>query len=236
MATLLHVSASPRGARRSPRDRPDVPRRVPRATPPDTSRGVGPLGRHAPAFGPAAAAAKMAVFAGAEPRAMRPDAWRAATETFRRFDAADYYLFSVPMWNAAVPYILKQFIDVVSQPGMIFGFDPERATAACCATKAAVIYTSAVYGPGPRPWLRRRLPAPLFDDWLRWAGIDDITGSSSGPTSPPPTPTPAAEPHMPRPATPARCSQREEGLPPRCCGGGGEASTPMLQESHVHVA
>jgi FMN-dependent NADH-azoreductase len=30
------------------------------------------------------------------------------------------------MWNAGIPYILKQFIDVVSLPGMVFSFDAER--------------------------------------------------------------------------------------------------------------
>ena len=66
----------------------------------------------------------MAVFGGADPEGDEATAWRAARETFERFDSADYYLFTVPMWNARVPYILKQFIDVVSQPGMVFGFDP----------------------------------------------------------------------------------------------------------------
>ncbi len=52
------------------------------------------------------------------------------------------------MWNAGVPYILKQFIDVVSQPGMVFGFDAVAGyTGLLRGKKAAVIYTSAVYGP-----------------------------------------------------------------------------------------
>ena len=70
-----------------------------------------------PAFGPDAAAAKMAVFAGEVPTGAAAAAWQAATATFDRFAAADCYLFSVPMWNHGVPYILKQFIDVVPSPG-----------------------------------------------------------------------------------------------------------------------
>ena len=55
------------------------------------------------------------------------------------------------MWNAGIPYILKQFIDVVSQPGMVFGFDPEPGyTGLLTGRKAAVVYTSAVYGAGGR--------------------------------------------------------------------------------------
>ncbi len=68
--------------------------------------------------------AKMAVFAGETPSGEGAIAWEAAHTTFQRLNTADRYLFSVPMWNSGIPYILKQFIDVVSQPGMLFGFDP----------------------------------------------------------------------------------------------------------------
>jgi FMN-dependent NADH-azoreductase len=126
-----------------------------------------------PPFGPDAAAAKMAVFAGETPTS---EAWQAAVDTFRRFDSADRYLFSIPMWNHGVPYILKQFIDVVSQPGMVFGFDPERGYTGLLANKkAAVVYTSAVYGPDRGPAFGTDFQATYFADWLRWAGIDDVT-------------------------------------------------------------
>src|SRR5207245_10807091 len=77
-----------------------------------------------PEFGPNAAQAKMSVFAGQTPTGEQAEAWRAAGQTFERFNSAQKYLFSVPMWNAGVPYILKQFIDIVSQPGMVLTFDP----------------------------------------------------------------------------------------------------------------
>ena len=132
--------------------------------------------RSLPEFGPAAAAAKMAVFAGEVPTGAAATAWQAALETFQRFAAADHYLFSVPMWNAGVPYILKQFIDVVSQPGMVFSFDPERGyTGLLTGKKAAVVYTGAVWGVDRGPAFGQDFQQPFFDDWLRWAGISDIT-------------------------------------------------------------
>ena len=89
-------------------------------------------------------------------------AWQAAKSTFERFAAADEYLFTVPMWNHGIPYILKQFIDVVSQPGMVFSFDPEAGyTGLLTGKKAAVIYTSAVYGAGPATVVRHRLPGAV---------------------------------------------------------------------------
>ena len=115
------------------------------------------------------------MFAGADPMGEQATAWRAAKGAFSRFAAADQYLFSVPMWNAGIPYILKQFIDVVSQPGMVFGFDPVQGyTGLLTGRKAAVVYTSAVYGEGRPPSFGSDFQAPYLRDWLTWAGIEDI--------------------------------------------------------------
>ncbi len=74
-----------------------------------------------------------------------------------------------------VPYILKQLIDVISQPGMVFSFDPEHGyTGLLRGKQAAVIYTSAVYGPERGPGFGTDFQAPYLEDWLRWAGISDI--------------------------------------------------------------
>jgi FMN-dependent NADH-azoreductase len=177
MTKLLHISASPRGDRSESlavaRTFVDAFR--------DAHPGIeveeydlwdGTL----PAFGPDAAAAKMAIFAGQEPQGAAAEAWAAATGAFRRFDDADLYLFSVPMWNHGVPYILKQFIDVVSQPGLVFGFDPVAGyTGLLTGKKAAVIYTSAVYGPSLPPSFGADFQAPYLTGWLRWAGVTDIS-------------------------------------------------------------
>src|SRR5579871_3247815 len=149
MSTLLHISASPRGAASESLALAEAFLEAYRAAhPKDTIATFDLWDGSLPAFGPAAAAAKMAVFAGQMPTGEQAAAWQAARDTFERFNAADRYLFSVPMWNAGVPYILKQFIDVVSQPGMVFSFDPERGyTGLLTSKKAAIVYTSAVYGP-----------------------------------------------------------------------------------------
>lgn len=177
MTTLLHISASPRGqSSESLAIAATFLEAVRDARPETTVEHFDLWDGTLPEFGPAAAAAKMAVFAGQTATGEQAAAWHAAEQTFRRFAAADQYLFSVPMWNHGVPYILKQFIDVVSQPGMVFGFDPEHGyTGLLTGKKAAVIYTSAVYGEGRPPSFGSDFQATYFSDWLRWAGIDDIT-------------------------------------------------------------
>ncbi|GAA2642885.1 FMN-dependent NADH-azoreductase [Paractinoplanes durhamensis] len=168
MTTVLHISASPRGEASESRAIATTFLDTVRAGSPEVPIEEYDLWDGTlPAFGPEAAAAKMAVFAGAEPHS---PAWDAAVATFHRFDAADRYVFSVPMWNAGIPYILKQFIDVISQPGLVFGFDPADGYRGLLQGKrAAVIYTSAVY-----PAFGTDSQVPYLEDWLRWAGIDDI--------------------------------------------------------------
>ena len=131
------------------------------------------------------AAAKMTVFGGSEPAGEQATAWAAARRAFERFDAADRLLFSVPMWNASVPYVLKQFIDVVSQPGWIFGVDAERGYSHLLAgrgKKVAVVYTSAVWGPGLGPEFGRDFQSTYFGDWLRWTGLTDVVEIRYHPT------------------------------------------------------
>ena len=177
MTRLLHISASPRGAASESLALAEEFLTVVRDVRPEVEIDTFDLWDGTlPAFGPAAAGAKMAVFAGETPTGEQAAAWQAARSTFERFAAADEYLFSVPMWNHGVPYVLKQLIDVVSQPGMVFGFDPvEGYTGLLAGRKAAVVYTSAVYGPGRPPSFGEDFQAPYLESWLRWAGIEDIT-------------------------------------------------------------
>jgi len=177
MTTLLHISSSPRGSKSESLAIAETFLAGYQQVHPDVEIVTWDLWDGTlPEFGPAAAAAKMAVFAGADPMGEEATAWRRAEQAFERFAAADAYLFSVPMWNAGIPYILKQFIDVVSQPGMVFGFDPEAGyTGLVTGRKAAVVYTSAVYGPGRPASFGSDFQAPYLRDWLNWAGIQDVS-------------------------------------------------------------
>src|SRR5689334_5825457 len=133
-----------------------------------------------PVYGPEGVEAKMSVFAGQTPD---PDAWGKVVSVFERFNAADRYLFAVPMWNHGVPWPLKHLIDTISQPGMVFGFDPEAGyTGLLTGKKAAVIYTSGVYGAGRGPEFGADFHSTYFNDWLRFAGIEDVRDVRFQPT------------------------------------------------------
>ena len=179
MSHLLHVAASPRGAASESRRIADVfvaayQEAHPRAEIETWDLWDGTL----PGFGPAAASAKMTIFAGGTPTGEAAVAWQAALDAFARFDAAEHVLFSVPMWNAGIPYVLKQFVDVVSQPGAVFGVDVVTGYHHLLAgrgKKVATIYTSAVYAPHLGPNFGSNFQSTYFGDWLRWTGLDDIS-------------------------------------------------------------
>ena len=64
---------------------------------------------------------------------------------------------------------------MVSQPGMVFGFDPATGyTGLLTGKKAALILTSAVYGPGRPASFGSDFQATYMRDWLRWAGVDEL--------------------------------------------------------------
>jgi len=184
MPDLLHISASPRGE--------DSESLKLATTFLDTYRDAHPDAEieewdlwdgTLPDFGAAAARAKMTVFGGGTPSGSQAAAWDAARATFARFDAAGRVLFSVPMWNSGVPYILKQFIDVVSQPGLVFGVDPVTGYQGLLTGKrVAAIYTSAVWGPGLGPEFGTDFQSTFFTGWLNWAGIDEVTTIRFHPT------------------------------------------------------
>ena len=160
MTTLLHVSASPRGTSSDSLALADAFLDTYRKAHPDvTVEHLDLFDGTLPAFGGLAAEAKMAAFGGGEPSAEQQGEWDIARAVFDRFAAADAYLFSVPMWNAGVPYVLKQWIDIISQPGWLFGFTPEAGySGLILGKKAAVIYTSGVYARRSTPGLWGRLP------------------------------------------------------------------------------
>jgi FMN-dependent NADH-azoreductase len=73
------------------------------------------------------------------------------------------------------PYVLKQWIGIVSQPGWVFSFAPDAGYSGLIrGKKAAVIYTSGVYQPGAPLAYGNDYHAAFFNDWLRFAGFTDV--------------------------------------------------------------
>ncbi len=136
-----------------------------------------------PEFDGDKAAAKMTVITGGTLDGAIRTAWDAITRVIERFLAADTYLFTVPMWNGGIPYRLKLYIDILSQPGFLFRFDRATGYSGLLRDKrAAVIYTSGVYAPGVAPNYGADFHANYMDWWLRFIGITEIATIRYQPT------------------------------------------------------
>ena len=73
-----------------------------------------------PAFDFEAASAKYKIMHGKEHSPKDRRIWQAIVCLIDEFKSADKYVLAVPMWNFSIPYRLKQYIDILVQPGYTF--------------------------------------------------------------------------------------------------------------------
>ena len=103
-----------------------------------------------PEFRAPAAKAKYAVMSGKAPTGDAEQAWKPVIDTINRFKAASAYLVSTPMWNFSIPYRLKDYIDVITQPGLTFSFSPQTGYTGLVSGKPLVLVLArgGAYGSG----------------------------------------------------------------------------------------
>lgn len=127
-----------------------------------------------PEFDGDKAAAKMTFFGVGEMDETRQSAWDKVVEITQRFISADHYVISVPMWNGGIPYKLKQYIDIITQPGLLFGFDPNDGYFGLLEHKqATVFYTSGVYATGAELRYGSDFQSTYLSWWLTMIGVTD---------------------------------------------------------------
>lgn len=122
---ILYIEASPRGDRSSStRAAAEFLGRVEELTPGVEVDHLDLWSEVLPAFNGPALDAKYAALAGDSLSGDQQTCWDEIARLVARVDRAHAVLLSTPMWNLGVPYPLKHFIDVITQPGLTFRFDP----------------------------------------------------------------------------------------------------------------
>ena len=176
MAKLLYIESSPRKERsHSIQVANAFVRAYQAAHPADQIDRLDLWAETLPRFDGDMLNAKYSIMHGESPAAAERTAWATVEKIFQRFNAADKYLFSVPMWNFGIPYVLKHYIDVITQPGLAWSFDPAAGTYSGLVTgKVAVVYASGgAYdvGSGAEAF---DLQKPAFTNWLGFIGLTDV--------------------------------------------------------------
>lgn len=128
-----------------------------------------------PEFDGDKAAAKMTFFGVGELDDGLESAWDEIVKITNQFIEADEYVFAVPMWNGGVPYKLKQYLDIITQPGLLFGFTPEDGYFGLLENKsAAAFYTAGVFAPGVPSQYGQDFHSTYLSWWFDLVGITNI--------------------------------------------------------------
>ncbi len=119
--------------------------------------------------------AKYSVIRGTDPSADEVSAWSNVKNIFDEFNNADHYLFSVPMWNFNIPYKLKHYIDIITQPGMSWSYTPEDGYKGLMTDKTATIIYSTGDGYGEGTGFESfDMQKPYVNLWLTFLGFKKI--------------------------------------------------------------
>ena len=99
--------------------------------------------------------------------------WQDIIGHIERFLSADAYLISTPMWNFSIPYVLKQYIDIIVQPQYLFGYTETGVEGLVQGKKMAIITSR-----GSEYTSERMRSYDFQEPYLRtifgFVGIDDI--------------------------------------------------------------
>ena len=136
---------------------------------------INPWSLNLPEFDGDMLNAKYSVIKGTDPSADEVSAWSNVKKIFDEFNNADHYLFSVPMWNFNIPYKLKHYIDIITQPGMSWSYTPEDGYKGLMTDKTAtIIYaTGDGYGEGTG-FESFDMQKPYVNLWLTFLGFKKI--------------------------------------------------------------
>jgi FMN-dependent NADH-azoreductase len=100
-------------------------------------------------------------------------AWEEVRTLAAYFTSFDIWVISTPMWNFGVPYRLKHFIDVVTQPGMAFTNDASGNVAGHAAGKRSIIVAAGALDMRSGAGLQHLdFQISYLAEWLRFIGVE----------------------------------------------------------------
>jgi len=141
MARILHLVASPRGDL-------SYSRRAAEAflegylieNPNDMVECIPLHDGSLPAFGALCVHGKYKIMSGQEQSPEESQAWQEVKKTIEHLKSADKLVISSPMWNFGLPYVLKQYLDIIIQPGLTFSFSSDTGYKGSITGKPAMLF------------------------------------------------------------------------------------------------
>ncbi|MHC4738895.1 MAG: FMN-dependent NADH-azoreductase [Planctomycetota bacterium] len=140
MSKLLYIQASPRGQRSKSITVADAfVEMYKRRHPNDEIVTLNVFSAPIPDFDGPVVQAKYAILHGKEHSQEELQVWKNVEKVIEQFTSADKYLLAVAMWNFSIPYRLKQYIDVLVQPGYTFSYSEDKGYQGLVAGKPMLV-------------------------------------------------------------------------------------------------
>ena len=136
-----------------------------------------------PAFDFDAVSAKYKIMHGKDHTAEDKKVWGQIVAVIDEFKAADKYVLAVPMWNFSIPYRLKQYLDIIVQPGQTFTVTEDGNYQGLVEDKPVFIAYArgGAYPPGT-DFAAFDLQKPYLELILGFMGLTDIRSVVVEPT------------------------------------------------------
>lgn len=191
---ILHLIASPREASRSRAVAQAYLDALKQSDPTVAVEALDLWATALPAIDGALLSAKYAVLARRPHQPEEAQAWQQVQALAQHFLGFDHYVISVPMWNLGIPYRLKHYIDVITQPGMTFSWTPERGYEGLVLGRSALVACASAFDYSAESPLHSWDQQKTYvQTWLRFVGIEDVELIDCGPTRPGESGTQAAQ-------------------------------------------
>lgn len=126
MSRILYIQASPRGKRSHCIAVADaLVKTYKQKYPDDEIVTLNVFDASIPNFDGPAVQAKYTILHGKPHSDEEKHVWKNVEEVIEQFKSADKYVLALPMWNFSIPYRLKQYIDLLVQPGYTFSYSED---------------------------------------------------------------------------------------------------------------
>ncbi len=171
MKRLLHIVASPRGDRSRSGA---VAGRLLAGLPDSEVETLDLFAADLPPFDGAVIDARYALINGEGVPASAMADWRAVERYIAHFLTFDLWLISTPMWNFGVPYRLKHYVDLLTQPGLAFAVTADGQVQGKAKGTAIIFAAGAMDTRPDGPLVALDFQAAWLESWLRFIGVSDL--------------------------------------------------------------
>lgn len=108
--------------------------------------------------------------------------WATVEKLIEHFKSFDKYIFAVPMWNFSIPYRLKQYIDILVQPGYAFTMDQQGNYIGLIKDKKVVVAYASGGAYTSQEMLGFDMQKSYMDLIFGFVGITDVQKIVCAPT------------------------------------------------------